>query len=85
MLYEVITASRFQGGYSDLIKGVNTLVENVETPINETVSVIEQFAVNNFSARMKGSYEGSDCLIPRQSARSRFEARSVNPAGLFLS
>ncbi len=52
-------ASRFQGGYSDLIKGVNTLVENVETPINETVSVIEQFAVNNFSARMKGSYEGS--------------------------
>lgn len=51
-------ASAVQGAYSDVIRGINELMEEVAAPIGEARSVLEQLANNDLRGRMSGEYRG---------------------------
>lgn len=59
-------AGKFQGGYKEVIEGLNNTLEAVVTPINESKLVLESMAENDFTVRMKGNYKG-DYLILKES------------------
>ena len=44
-------ASRFRGGYWEIIAGINKTFENVVTPLNEGIRVSGEYAEGNFTAR----------------------------------
>jgi methyl-accepting chemotaxis protein len=50
--------TRFQGGYRDVVHGVNATLDAVITPINEAATVLERVAQRDLTARMAGTYRG---------------------------
>lgn len=59
-------AGKFEGGYKEVIEGLNNTLEAVVRPINESRVVLEQMATGNFSVRMTGDYKG-DYLVLKDS------------------
>jgi methyl-accepting chemotaxis protein len=55
--------TKFQGGYRDVVSGVNETLDAVITPINEAAAVLERVAQRDLSARMTGSYQGDHAKI----------------------
>jgi methyl-accepting chemotaxis protein len=51
-------ASKFQGVYADVVKGMNTTFEAVVAPFNETAGALEKLAAHDLTARVSGSYNG---------------------------
>ena len=51
-------ASRFQGGYRDLVKGMNGVLEAVEKPVMETQRVLDRLASRDLTARAEGDFSG---------------------------
>ncbi len=51
-------ASKFQGVYADVVKGMNTTFEAVVGPFNETAAVLEKMAAHDLTARVQGNYQG---------------------------
>jgi methyl-accepting chemotaxis protein len=51
-------ASKFQGVYADVVKGMNTTFEAVVAPFNETAAALEKLAAHDLTARVSGSYRG---------------------------
>jgi methyl-accepting chemotaxis protein len=51
-------ASKFQGVYADVVKGMNTTFEAVVEPFNETAAVLERLAAHDLTARVQGDYRG---------------------------
>lgn len=51
-------ADRFQGGFRDLVAGINELMDAIVTPINEASTVLAQVASRNLKTRMCGTYKG---------------------------
>ncbi|MFP4624621.1 MAG: MCP four helix bundle domain-containing protein, partial [Gemmatimonadota bacterium] len=58
-------AQAFEGGYRDLIGGLNGLMDAIATPINEATRVLERMAERDLSVRMEGDYEGGYARIKR--------------------
>lgn len=56
-------ASRFEGGYRDIVNGFNQTLDAIEQPINEAVMVLEQMAAGNLTQAMEGDYRGSYGII----------------------
>ena len=56
-------ASRFEGGYRDIVNGFNQTLDAIEQPINEAVMVLEQMAAGNLTQSMEGDYRGSYGII----------------------
>jgi len=56
-------ASRFQGGYSEIIQGTNDLLDAVTEPINESSAVLAKVAERDLTARMDGDYKGDFATI----------------------
>ncbi|MCL1826896.1 MAG: methyl-accepting chemotaxis protein [Candidatus Cloacimonetes bacterium] len=47
-----------QGDFSKISIGLNKMLENVSTPLNDTISVMERVAHKDLSARINGDYMG---------------------------
>ncbi|MEO1815422.1 MAG: methyl-accepting chemotaxis protein [Acetobacterium sp.] len=56
-------ASRFSGGYRDIVEGFNQTLDAIEQPINEAAIVLEQMAAGNLTQAMTGDYLGSYAII----------------------
>ena len=56
-------ASKFGGGYAEIIQGVNDTLDAVVQPINEAAEVLERLAANDLTARMTGDYRGDFAKI----------------------
>lgn len=56
-------ASKFAGGYRDIVEGFNQTLDAIEQPISEAVIVLEQMAAGNLTHHMQGDYLGSYAII----------------------
>ena len=68
-------ASKFQGGYKDIVNGVNTTLDAVIAPIKEGSNVLEQLAKGDLTVKMTGDYRG-DYQIIKNSINSVAESLS---------
>ncbi|MFW5898827.1 MAG: MCP four helix bundle domain-containing protein, partial [Jiangellaceae bacterium] len=55
----------FEGAYTELISGLNALLEAVVRPIHEASGVLEALAARDLTARMEGEYNGDYAKIKR--------------------
>ena len=51
-------ADKFQGGYRDIVSGVNDTLDAVLHPINEAAAVLERVADRDLTARVTADYQG---------------------------
>jgi methyl-accepting chemotaxis protein len=51
-------AARFTGGYAELVRGTNDMLDAVVLPIQEANTVLEQVAAGDFTRRVTGEYRG---------------------------
>lgn len=49
---------KLQGGYAEIVKGINNTLDAVIEPINEATKVLSSMAVNDYSIEMTGNYQG---------------------------
>ncbi|QOR35333.1 MCP four helix bundle domain-containing protein [Clostridium sp. 'deep sea'] len=50
--------SKFKGSYSEVIKGVNDILDAISTPVEESMNALSSMAEGNLSARVNGIYQG---------------------------
>jgi methyl-accepting chemotaxis protein len=56
-------AENFQGAYSEIVQGLNEMLDAIFAPVSEGIRVYEEYAKTNFSARMSESlYVSGDFL-----------------------
>ncbi len=55
--------SKYSGDYAKIIRGVNSTLNAVIDPINETSAVLSEMAGFNLNAAVKGEYQGDYALI----------------------
>lgn len=55
--------TKFQGGYREVIDGMNNTIDNILRPINEAVSCLEQIANGNLTVEVTGDYKGDHAVI----------------------
>ncbi len=51
--------TKADGEWSEMLKGLNAIVDSVDEPISEALSVLVELEKGNLSARMNGNYEGA--------------------------
>ncbi len=51
-------ATKFQGGFRDLVQGINDTLDAIVVPVNEASAVLQEVAERNLTARMQGDYKG---------------------------
>ncbi|RPJ56260.1 MAG: HAMP domain-containing protein, partial [Acidobacteria bacterium] len=51
-------SSKFQGGYRELLNGVNQMFDTVVAPLNEASQVLERMAARDLAVSMRGDYRG---------------------------
>ncbi|MEI9937588.1 MAG: methyl-accepting chemotaxis protein [Pseudomonadota bacterium] len=51
-------ASKYRGGYAELLAGMNTVLEAVAEPMEETNRVLEQLAASDLTARGREDFQG---------------------------
>ncbi len=56
-------ASKFDGEWGKLIVGINSILEAIVAPINESAGVLKIMASGNFTQKVKGNYNGDHQLI----------------------
>lgn len=56
-------ASRFEGGFREVIDGLNQTFEAVVKPINESGKILDVLAKGDLTVRMSGEYNGDYMLI----------------------
>ncbi|MCF6268183.1 MAG: methyl-accepting chemotaxis protein [Melioribacteraceae bacterium] len=56
-------ASKFDGSYSDLIKGINGTLDAVIGPIKEGANVLQVMATGDLTVKVTGNYKGDHQLI----------------------
>ncbi|MEZ5427214.1 MAG: methyl-accepting chemotaxis protein [Pyrinomonadaceae bacterium] len=55
--------SKFQGGFRELIEGMNNTLEAMTKPINEAADCLQKVADRDLTAKMKGNYKGDFAKI----------------------
>jgi methyl-accepting chemotaxis protein len=53
-----VDASKYRGGFADLVSGMNAVLEGVEQPIQETNRVLARLAASDLTARSQLRFEG---------------------------
>lgn len=53
-----IDANSFQGSYREICNGINTTIENILSPVNETIEVIEKMAHGDLTVSISQDYKG---------------------------
>ena len=56
-------ATRFTGGYRELVEGVNHTLDAVIAPVNEASDVLDRLAARDLRARVVGEYRGDHARI----------------------
>ncbi len=56
-------AAKFQGGYRDIVKGINDTIDALMGPMNETAAILASVAERDLSVRAKGDYQGDYARI----------------------
>ncbi|MBN2722520.1 MAG: methyl-accepting chemotaxis protein [Deltaproteobacteria bacterium] len=56
-------ASRFDGGWGELISGINGMIDSIMEPINEADGVLEKLANYDLTSRVVGEYRGDHARI----------------------
>jgi methyl-accepting chemotaxis protein len=56
-------SSKLQGGYAEIVMGVNNILDEVIIPINEATEVMEDMAKGNMKAKVEGNYKGDHAAI----------------------
>jgi methyl-accepting chemotaxis protein len=56
-------ADKFEGGYHQVVAGVNDTLDAILKPIEEAASVLEQLAASDMRPRVAGSYQGDHAKI----------------------
>jgi methyl-accepting chemotaxis protein len=56
-------AGKFQGGYREIVAGINETLDAVIGPVNEAAAVLDRVADRDLSARMTGDYRGDHACI----------------------
>jgi len=56
-------AAKFNGGYKEIINGVNSIFDGVVQPLNESSKILEKIAGGDLTVRMMGEYKGDYTLI----------------------
>jgi methyl-accepting chemotaxis protein len=56
-------AQKFQGGYREILLGVNATLDAFVLPLNETSKVLEKLGKGDLTSRMSGNYQGDFSLI----------------------
>ncbi len=54
---------KFQGGYRDIINGMNDTIENILSPIAESVKSLEAMSDGNLTVDVSGKYKGDHAVI----------------------
>ena len=49
---------RFEGDYAALLSNLNEVLDQIARPVNETISILEQLAVNDLTGKMSSNYLG---------------------------
>jgi methyl-accepting chemotaxis protein len=52
-------SSKFEGGYKEVIEGVNKTMDAIAKPLDETLRVLAHMAENDFTFSINGSYNGA--------------------------
>jgi len=50
--------SKYEGAWQDLIKGINSIVDSIVLPLNESAKVLTAMASGNFTNKFEGDYKG---------------------------
>jgi methyl-accepting chemotaxis protein len=58
-------ASRFSGGYANMVEGINSMLDALVVPIGEAAQVLERVAERDLTERMQGSYLGDYAKIKK--------------------
>lgn len=56
-------ANQFEGGYREIIEGMNRMMRAVEKPITEASEVMQELAAGNLTVSMEGDYKGDYARI----------------------
>jgi len=56
-------ASRFRGGYREMVQGFNDTLDAAIAPIDEAAAVLERLAAGDLTARVQGDYAGDHARI----------------------
>lgn len=56
-------ANKYQGGFRELIEGINKTLESVVLPINEASECLQKVADRDLTAKMSGDYKGDFAII----------------------
>lgn len=56
-------ASKFNGGYKELVEGVNNTLDSVIKPVQEGSEILELMASGDFTPRMMGDYQGDHQIL----------------------
>jgi methyl-accepting chemotaxis protein len=54
---------RFQGGYRDLVDGINATLDAILGPVDEAAQALESLAARDLQVRMRGDYRGDHARI----------------------
>ncbi|MEE9553964.1 MAG: HAMP domain-containing protein, partial [candidate division Zixibacteria bacterium] len=55
--------SKFQGGYREIIQGMNDTIENILKPVNEAVGCLSEMSKGDLSVSVTGNYEGDHAIM----------------------
>ena len=55
--------SKFQGGYREIIQGMNDTIENILKPVNEAVGCLTEMAKGDLTVSVTGNYEGDHAIM----------------------
>ncbi len=50
--------SRHQGAFRTIVEGVNATLDGVMKPLSEIISILDNLAVNNYTKKVEGQYQG---------------------------
>ena len=56
-------ADQYQGGFREMVQGVNGVMDAVTAPINEAAAVLEKVSQRDLTVRMQGDYKGDFAKI----------------------
>ncbi len=55
--------NRFEGGFRDVIQGMNSIIENLLKPVNETVGCLAKMADGDLTVSVTGDYKGDHAIM----------------------
>lgn len=55
--------SKYSGDWAKIISGINDMLDEILTPINETISVLEQMANGNLSVKIHSNFSGDHAKL----------------------